>query len=57
MNDILHRTLTNQIDGARTWHDLDSIWRLHAHDMTPDLRALHAQKVEDLKKGGRNATG
>ena len=49
MNEARHRDLTNIIDRARDLQALALFERVAGHELTPDLRALLARKVEKLK--------
>ena len=49
MNEARHRDLTNLIDRARDLEALAQFERVVGHELTPDLRALLARKVEKLK--------
>ena len=47
-HDARHRDLTNIIDRARNLESLALFERVAGHELTPDLRALLARKVEKL---------
>jgi len=49
MNDARHRDLTNIIDRARDLESLALFERVAGHELTPDLRALLARKVQQIK--------
>lgn len=51
MTDAEHRALTNQIAAARDIHDLRAIETCHA--LTPDLQALIAKRVAEMKNASR----
>lgn len=49
MNEARHRDLTNIIDRARDLEALALFERVAGHELTPDLRALLARKVQQIK--------
>ena len=49
MNEARHRDLTNIIDRSRDLDHLVQFERVAGHELTPELRALLARKVQQIK--------